>query len=114
MYEVYTVDILSDPNFEELISFDDLAVALAFSKVRILFSSTGSCSAIWEVLEGKRRKLYRTFWKDLEPITIEPGHELWCTDVLLSILLEIRRASSGVQKRSRKRWANSFPAYKQS
>lgn len=113
MYEVYTVDISSDPNFEELISFDSLAVALAFSKVRLLFSSFGSTSVVWEWTDGRRTKLYKSFWKDREPLTIEKDHELWFVDILLPILLEARRDASGVQKRSRKRWANSLPSHRE-
>ena len=114
MYEVFTVDLQSEPGFEELIFFDSLPVALAYSKVRVLFSAFASCSVIWDIdidenrtyQRIKRKKLYKTFWHNRDIITIEPGHELFYYDNLLPFVLAKRESSGGMQKRSRKRWAD--------
>jgi hypothetical protein len=106
MYEVYWCDLGSDPNADELITFDDLKIALDFSVVRILFSSFISCASIWEVdpigSYTKRKKVHRVFWQGYEVTIIDPFHPLWTKDVLLSLLHQARGSGADLPKRTRR------------
>ena len=106
MYEVYWCDLGSDPNAEEIISFDDLKIALEFCRVRIIFSSLISTASIWKVdSDGpyiKRKKIYRIFWQAYEVIVADNSHSLWNKDVLLSLLHEARGSRNDLPKRTRR------------